>query len=65
MLLLLHIQHGAVLESPLDDISLWGSALDVLALGELGPEVVEVLEFDQVPDAGEGGGDDGGFGDGG
>ena len=64
MLLLLDIQHGPILERPFHNIRLWGSTLDDLALVELGPESGEVLEFDQVPDLGEGGGYDGGFADG-
>lgn len=64
MLLLLDLQNGTILESPLDDISLRrNTALDVLALFQGGPEVAEVLELDQVPDIAELGLDDGGFGD--
>ena len=65
MLLLLDLLLSPILESPLYDIRLLRSSLDVLAFGQLGPEVVEVLELDQMPDIGEGGTDDGGFGDGG
>lgn len=59
MLLLLDLQHGAVLEGPLDNVGLVGCALDPLALLELGPELAEVLELDEVPDAAEGRLDDG------
>ena len=65
MLFLLHIQHRPILECPLHYIRLWARTLDVLGFGEFGPENVEVLEFDEVPDVGERGGDDGEFGDGG
>lgn len=65
MLLLLHVQHGPVLEGPLHDVGFWGCTFDVVGFGQLGPEFVEVLQFDHVPDLGEGGGDDGGFADGG
>lgn len=53
MLLLLHFLFSTILESPFHDIRLWGCTLNVLAVGELGPEIVEVLEFDQMPDLGE------------
>lgn len=65
MLLLLDLKNGAVLERPLDDIRLRRGALDVLALVQLGPELVEVLELDHVPNMGKRSGDDGRFGDGG
>ena len=65
MLLLLNIQHSPILERPLHDICLRAGTLDMFALLELGPEGVEVLQLDQVPNRGELGGDDGGFGDGG
>lgn len=61
MLFLLHLLHSAILEGPFDNVSLMRDAFDVMALVELRPEVVEVLEFDQVPDLGERGGDDGGL----
>jgi hypothetical protein len=64
MLLLLDLQNGTILESPLDDISLWrNTAFNVLALFQGRPEVAEVLELDQVPDIAELGLDDGGLGD--
>lgn len=53
VLLLLDLKHGAVLERPLDNIRLIRSSLDKLALLKLGPELAEVLEFDQVPDIAE------------
>ena len=65
MLLLLHIQHRSILKRPLHHIRLRARPLHMLGCGKLGPEIVEVLQFDQVPDVGERGGDDGGFGDGG
>ena len=65
MLLLLDFQHRPVFESPLHDVGFGGCAFDGLAGGELGPEGLEVGELDEVPDGGEGGGDHGGFGDGG
>lgn len=40
---------GTILESPLDNVGLGGSTLNMVALGELRPEVVEVLKLDQVP----------------
>lgn len=65
MFLLLDIQNGPVLESPLHDVGLGRCTLHVLALFELAPEFVEVLELDQVPDLGEWGGDDSGLANGG
>ncbi len=59
MLLLLDLQNLTILESPLHDISIGGSTLDVLALGESRPKVAEVLELDHVPDGAEAGFDDG------
>ena len=46
MLFLLHLLFSAVLEGPFDNISFWRCTLDMLALSELGPEVVEVLKLD-------------------
>ena len=46
MLFLLHLLLSAVLEGPFDDIGFWRCTLDMLALSELGPEVVEVLKLD-------------------
>jgi hypothetical protein len=59
VLLLLHLKNLAILERPLDDIRLLRGALDVLALLQLGPELAEVLELDQVPNVAEGRVDDG------
>jgi hypothetical protein len=53
VLLLLDLDDGAVLELPLDDVGLLGGALGVLGLVESRPELVEVLELDEVPDVGE------------
>lgn len=64
MLLLLDLLLSPILESPLHNISLWRSALDVITLVELAPELVEVLQLDQVPDLRERSGDDCAFGDG-
>ena len=64
MLLLLHLQHRPVLKRPFHDVRLRRDfALHVLALVELGPELVEVLELDEVPDVRQAGPDHGGFGD--
>lgn len=65
MLLLLNIQDGAILECPLHDVRFRRGPLDEVGFVELGPEFVEVLQLDEVPNLGERGGDDGGFGDGG
>jgi len=65
VLLLLDLDRRAVLESPFDNISLFGRALDEFALLESRPELAEVLELDQVPDIAEGRLDDGRLADGG
>jgi len=65
VLLLLDLDDGAVLEGPLDDVGLLGSALDVLRAAEGRPELGEVLDLDEVPDVGERGTDDGRLADGG
>ena len=65
MLLLLDLKNLTVLEGPLNNVGLGGGALDPVALLELGPELAEVLELDQVPDGAEGRVDDGGLADGG
>ena len=65
MLLLLDLYGCAILERPLDNISLVRCALDPLALVKRGPELAEVLEFDEMPDVAEGGFDDGRLADGG
>ena len=49
---------STVLESPLDNVSLWRSTLNMVALRELRPEVVEVLKLDQVPYIAQRSGDD-------
>ena len=61
MLFLLHLLLSAILKGPFDNVGLMGGTLDMMALVELCPEVVEVLEFDQVPDLGERGSNDGGL----
>jgi hypothetical protein len=65
VLLLLDLNDGAVLESPLDNVGLLRGALDVLGAGEGRPELGEVLDLDEVPDVGERGADDGRLADGG
>jgi len=55
----LNLQFRSVLENPLHNICVWGSALDSVALGKRGPEGAEGLELDEVPDGAEWGGDDG------
>ena len=49
VLLLLDLDDGAVLEVPLDNVRLLRGALGVLGLVESRPELVEVLELDEVP----------------
>ena len=63
MLFLLNIQHRPILKRPLRNIGLRARTLDLFGFGEFRPEIVEVLEFDEVPHVGEGRGDDGGLGD--
>lgn len=63
MLFLLDIQYSAIFESPFHNIGFMRSAFLVVARGKLGPEFVEVLQFDQVPDGGKGSVDNGGFRD--
>ncbi len=53
MFLLLDLLLSAILEGPLHNTSLRGSTLDMPALIELAPEVVKVLQLDQVPNLGE------------
>jgi hypothetical protein len=65
VLLLLDLNDGAVLESPLDNVGLLRGPLDVLGAAEGRPELGEVLDLDQVPDVGERGADDGRLADGG
>ena len=40
---------SAILESPLNNVSLGRSTLNMVAFRQLCPEVVEVLKLDQVP----------------
>lgn len=65
MLLLLDLNDGTVLESPLDNVGLLGGVLDVLRGAEGRPELGEVLDLDEVPDVGQRGADDGRLADGG
>lgn len=65
VLLLLDLNDGAVLESPLDNVGLLAGTLDVLRRAEGRPELGEVLDLDEVPDVGERGADDGRLADGG
>ena len=65
VLLLLDLNDGAVLESPLDNVGLLVGVLDVLRRAEGRPELGEVLDLDEVPDVGERGADDGRLADGG
>lgn len=59
MSLQLNLQLGPILENPLHDIRIRRCTLDGLSLRERGPEGVEGLQLDEVPDGAEGGGDDG------
>ena len=61
MLFLLDLLHSAILEGPLDNVGFVRDTLDMMALVELCPELVEVLELDQMPDLGKRGGNDGGL----
>lgn len=58
MLFLLYILLSAILEGPLDNVGFMRDTLDVMALVELCPEVVKILELNQVPDLGKRGGND-------
>lgn len=64
MLLLFHIIHGAILEGPLHYVGFWRSAFFMFAAGELGPEMMEFLKLDEMPNGRQRGGDDSGFGHG-
>lgn len=46
MLLLLYFLLSPIVELPFHDVRLWRGTLDMLTFGKLGPEVVELLEFD-------------------
>ena len=61
MLFLLDLLHSTILEGPLDNVGFVRDTLDMMALVELCPELVEVLELDQMPDLGKRGGNDGGL----
>ena len=61
--LLLYILRGAVLEMPTDDVSVGAGTLDLFAALEGGPEVVESVEFDEVPHLADVGGYEGAFSD--
>ena len=61
MLFLLHLLLSTILKGPFDDVGLMGDTLDMMALFELCPEAMEVLELNQVPDLGKRGRDDGGL----
>ena len=63
MLLHLNIPNAPVLKRPPHNIRLGRRPLDFLARFEFRPEFGEVLQLDQMPDVGEGRGDDGGFAD--
>lgn len=63
MLLLLHIHHASIFESPLDNVGVGAGALDPFRLFQGGPEVGKVLQLDVMPDVGEGSLDDGTFED--
>ena len=65
MCLLLDFKDGAIYKGPLDNIGIWGSALDEVALLEFAPEGGKVLKLDEVPNRAEGSCDDSRFGDGG
>lgn len=51
--LLLNLNNGTILESPLDNVSLLAGSLDKLAALKVAIELGEVLELDEVPDVGE------------
>ena len=53
VLLLLDLKNSSIDESPLDNISLRGDALNGLTALELAPESREVLELDEVPNGTE------------
>ena len=59
MLVLLELKNIAILERPPHDVGLLAGALDVLGLGDSRPELVELLELDEVPDKRDGGLDNG------
>lgn len=59
MLLLLDLKHGAILESPSDDVRVWRCALDPFTFLKGRVELGKVLELDKVPDVAEGSLNDG------
>lgn len=63
MFLLLHLPHTPILKSPLDNISVRASTLDLFSRLERSPEVGERGEFNEMPDLAEVRGDEGGFRD--
>lgn len=63
VLLLLDVELMAILEDPLHNVSLGRGTFDLLALIKLGPELVEVLELDEMPHITRVGLDDGGLAD--
>ena len=56
MLFQLHLLLSAILKCPFDNVGLRRDTLDMLALFNLGPEVMKVLKLDEMPDLGERGG---------
>ena len=65
MLLLFYFLVRTVLEGPLDNVSLRRSSLDMMAFGELAPEVVKFMQLNEMPDIAQRGGNDSRLGDGG
>ena len=53
MLFLLHLLLSAILEDPFNNVGFGRGALDMMALIELGPEVMKVLKLNQMPDLGK------------
>ena len=53
MLFLLHLLLSAIFEDPFDNVGFGRGTLDMVALIELGPEVVKVLKLNQMPDLGK------------
>lgn len=49
MLVLLDLDDVAILESPPHNVGFLAGALDMLGLGDSRPELVELLELDEVP----------------
>lgn len=59
MLVLLELNDVAILEGPPHDVGLVAGSLDMLGLGDSRPELVKLLELDEVPDKRDGGLDNG------